>query len=410
MARGRGRGQATSSARHQEAGGADEARGGASSLEEQGRGRRGGGGGGRTAGAGGGRGLFGNGRAGRGGRSQAATTTTRSTDNTWYYQEEHEEGRRGQAHRDGGQGGGRRGGRGGRGRHQGLPAADVDHDQILAAGGRGWQDQQQRKRSSFQIGDSCFTDISGGFRSGTIVHIPLLKRNNKFYRIKLDKDDENEDEEEEIVAEVGNIYDPRDTVPAIKKRGGGGAQAVLPWRTSRAKQYFQDRLRDENDRLHVKSDQEVFQTSFYDDGEPVLMTKYSLQSFMKNFKSLKAAAARSKGLTNADFEAFKREKQLYPRPALDFRGNPYYAGSRIRSSLIEDVKSGATKGKKPMEIIASRDEYKPFERDSKAFRNYLYRETRKESESVGWQLRRNKKGYKQHEADQNEARKNQSCV
>jgi hypothetical protein len=155
--------------------------------------------------------------------------------------------------------------------------------------------------------------------------------------------------------------------------------------------------------------QEIFNTSTYVDGEPVVRTKYALQNFKANFKRLKESMAKNKAAAKQAHTALERERKLYPRPALDFHGNPYYAGSAVRSTLIGDVESGAASAaKKPMEIIASREVYSPYQGDSKkkkkTFQNHLYRERRKMAETAGWQLRRNKEGYQQLEKEHREAR------
>jgi len=136
----------------------------------------------------------------------------------------------------------------------------------------------------------------------------------------------------------------------------------------------------------------------------VVKTKYTIANFKANFKRLKATVLQNKAVATQGDAALELEKKLYPRPATNFQGNPY-AGSTIRSKLISDVNSGAAAAtKKPMEIIASREEYSPYQGASKTFRNHLYRERRKEIEQAGWQIRRNKQGYKQHEKEHSEAR------
>ena len=173
--------------------------------------------------------------------------------------------------------------------------------------------------------------------------------------------------------------------------------------------YFQERLKEDDDSIHQKTDEDIFQTLTYSNGEPVLVrTKYPFNNFKANFKRLKATIAHNKAAAMHGNAALELEQKLYPRPQLNFHGNPYYGGSTIRSSLISDVKSGAASAvHKPSEIMASRAEYSPYQGNSmrkKTFRNHLYRERRKESEQVGWQLRRNKEGYKQHEKEHGEAR------
>ena len=58
--------------------------------------------------------------------------------------------------------------------------------------------------------------------------------------------------------------------------------------------FFQERLRDNNDSIHQKTDEEIFQTSTYDNGEPVVRTKYPVSNFKANFKRLKATIAHNK--------------------------------------------------------------------------------------------------------------------
>jgi len=269
----------------------------------------------------------------------------------------------------------------------------------------GQQQEEQRKHRSFQVGDSCFIDSEGCIRSGTILQLPARGRHPKLYRIKLDTEDEDDNVEAIVVAvTLESLFHPDDKVPAMKKTDKR-TQEVSPWKSSRAKEFFHKHLLDDNDSIHGKTEHQIFNTSIYDDGEPVVRTKYTFTKFKVNFKRLKDSIADRKAAATADGAALELEQRLYPRPATDFHGNPYYAGSKIRSSLIGDVKSGvaASSGMKPLEIIASREEYAPFQNASKSFRNYLYRERQKETESAGWQIRRNKQGYRQHEKEHEEA-------
>ena len=292
-------------------------------------------------------------------------------------------------------------------------SSDVVDSFAIGTEATGGQQQQERKHRSFQVGDSCFTDSEGCIRSGTILQLPARGRQPKLYRIKLDTDNEEDDEAVVVTVALGSLFHPEDKVPAMKKTDKR-TQEVSPWKTSRAKEFYRKRrLLDDNDSIHGKTEQEIFNTSIYDDGEPVVRTKYTFAKFKVNFKRLKDTNADRKAAATADNAALELEQRLYPPPATDFHGNPYYAGSKIRSSLIGDVKSGvaASSGMKPLEIIASREEYAPFQNASKSFRNYLYRERRKESESAGWQIRRNKQGYRQHEKEHEEAtRKSNNAV
>ena len=212
------------------------------------------------------------------------------------------------------------------------------------------------------------------------------------YQIQLDDD-------EFMVVELNNLFHPDDKVPPLKK-GDKREHNVSPWRSSQAKAYFEERLQDADDRIHHQTDEDIYETSMFKNGEPVVKAKYSIVDFKKNFQRLKEKSSWKKAVSMEDNLAFEGEIKLYPRPERDFHGNPYYAGSVIRSRLIADVKSGvAGKERLPMDILGSREEYQPFQGVPKTFRNYLYRERRKETEHVGWQVRRNKKGYKQHEQD-----------
>ena len=306
---------------------------------------------------------------------------------------------------------GRFGGRGaGRGRGRGGGRGEVPPPPPFAGQAEPQQQyQKKKKQSAFSVGDSCFTNIDGAICSGTIIQIPTSQSEGGLYKIQLNNEDQDNTTDDHqdvsvIVAEVGNIYHPDDKVPSLKKQDKR-TQDVSPWRTSRAKKYCMERLLDDDDSIHNKCDEEVYNTSFYDDGEPVIKTKYLLSDFKKNYKKLKEKSTGQAAAAAEDEAALKGDSKLYPRPERDFHGNPYYAQSTIRAKLIADVKSGAAgRDKKPMDILASRHEYQPLQHAPTTFRNYLYREIRKESESTGWQIRRNKMGYKQHEQDHSEAR------
>jgi hypothetical protein len=263
----------------------------------------------------------------------------------------------------------------------------------------------QGKQRSFNVGDVCFTDLGGAFRRGIIIQVPV-SRGPKFYRIKLCSED-GEEEEEEIVGQAGSMFHPDDKVPAMNRNDKRMQQDTSPWRNSRAKRFFQDHLLDDEDSIHNKTAEQVFDESIYSNGEPVVKTTYDFANFKANFKRLKATMGRNKATANQGDAALKLEQKLYPRPARDFHGNPYYAGSTIRSHLVSDVRSGdAAADKKPLQIVASREQYSHYQTASKTFRNHLYCERRKEIEQAGWQQRRNKEGYKQHELEHREAREN----
>jgi len=56
-------------------------------------------------------------------------------------------------------------------------------------------------------------------------------------------------------------------------RGTQQQQDASPWRNSRAKLFFQERLRDDNDSIHQKTDEEIFQTS---NGFTIALLVYSI--------------------------------------------------------------------------------------------------------------------------------------
>jgi hypothetical protein len=113
------------------------------------------------------------------------------------------------------------------------------------------------------------------------------------------------------------------------------------WRISRAKIFFQEHLLNDNDSVHNKTEDEIFHNSTYDNGELVVKTRYPIASFRANFKRLKAKVATNKAAAVYGDAALELEKKLYPQPARNFQGNPYYLDSTICSHLIDNVKSGA---------------------------------------------------------------------
>ena len=162
----------------------------------------------------------------------------------------------------GGRAGGRSGGRcgqpGNAGRQRSVvlsSAASVVVDVDVAS------PHHQRKKKGFKVGDTCFTDVGGAFRPGIIIQIPA-NRGPKYYRIKLWCHDASggEDEDQEIVAQQGFVFHPDDEVPAMSKhdRRTQQQQEISPWRTSRAKNYFEQRLLDEDDdSIHSKSEDHI---------------------------------------------------------------------------------------------------------------------------------------------------------
>lgn len=184
-----------------------------------------------------------------------------------------------------------------------LGRGHIDDIDVRGRGGREQDDSsprlRQKKRSSFQVGDRCFVNCDGALCPGTIIKVLTRRGHNVFYCIKLDKHqeegpniedeipvDNKEEEEETVMAEACNIFDPDDRVPSLKKKDKR-TRAASPWQTSRAKCYYQKRLLDDNDSIHNKTEEDIFFTSFYDDGEPVVQGKYALLNFKKNFRSMK---------------------------------------------------------------------------------------------------------------------------
>lgn len=176
------------------------------------------------------------------------------------------------------------------------------------------------------------------------------------------------------------------------------ANAGSPWAKSRAKRFCCECLLDENNSIHEKTAEQVFTSLLYPDGEPVLLGKYELKKFKANFKRLKDKKKRDKEISASEELSFQIERRLYPRSPTDYHGNPYYAGSALRSTLIFDVKSGVAAtscGKTPSEISQSRPVYSNAKiSNPKWFRNHLYRERRYQNEPGYW--RSNQEGFTEY--------------
>ena len=104
--------------------------------------------------------------------------------------------------------------------------------------------------------------------------------------------------------------------------------------------------------------------------------------------------------------AVENDRRVNPRNLLTQHGYPFWDTHEASRLLKEDIKQGQTDGRSPKEIYDSpsrRDAYHKFPLE--VFRQHIYQERRKQTESVVWVYRRNKKGYKDHEKQAEEEKK-----
>jgi hypothetical protein len=78
------------------------------------------------------------------------------------------------------------------------------------------------------------------------------------------------------------------------------------------------------------------------------------------------------------------------------RSQRFWHTHKAKKLLAEDVKSGKAYKMKPKELWSTKKEYKDFPLD--VFRNHIHQEKRFQREGPYWQLKRNKKGLRRHEA------------
>jgi hypothetical protein len=142
-------------------------------------------------------------------------------------------------------------------------------------------------------------------------------------------------------------------------------------------------------------------------------------------KSLIEKVQSEKEWAAIDDNDLAHDRKIKPRANVTGRGYPFWYTHKAKKLLAKDVKSGKFIcinqlfsiaefeliliwiGKayemKPKELWNTKKEYKDFPLD--VFRNHIHQEKRFQREGPYWQLKRNKKGMRKHEAHAKELKR-----
>lgn len=188
---------------------------------------------------------------------------------------------------------------------------------------------------------------------------------------------------------------------------------VEAWKSSLAKAFLLKLLTDEDAPIKGMKPREV-----YDSHE--VFQQYKYERFRANMKSLVEKVQTENDWAKIDENDLVHDRKLKPRANVTSRGYPFWHTHKAKKLLAEDVKSGKYKalpslnllhfklnfnisiytGKankmKPKELWNTKKEYKDFPLD--VFRDHIHQEKRFQREGPYWQLKRNKKGMRKHEA------------
>lgn len=162
------------------------------------------------------------------------------------------------------------------------------------------------------------------------------------------------------------------------------------WKSSTAKDKLQRLLQDETSYVHSGTST----IEAIHGGDPMFAV-YPLKNFKTNFRNLKNTIQSTKSAVRFDQLSLEKEKEMFPRNALTARGYPFWDTHPCRTLLETDLKQGRIDNMTPFQVWNSNDQYKAF--PLKVFRNNLNRMKRSEKEAVYWQVKRNRKGQKEHE-------------
>ena len=126
-----------------------------------------------------------------------------------------------------------------------------------------------------------------------------------------------------------------------------------------------------------------------------LFRPYKIENFRANFRSLKKTIDKNAAAVLFDQQAFDKDSMNYPKEVLLKAGYPRWNHPQncVKKLLENDMEEGgiysSNADMKPKELHALRPEYQQF--PIKVFRDRLFREHRKQTETPFWVHKRNKR-------------------
>lgn len=195
----------------------------------------------------------------------------------------------------------------------------------------------------------------------------------------------------------------------VPRDQGGGAQVVVPvpevsqadppspWEHGRAKAYLRERFNDRHDPINTMKPEAVWNL------QPALFQRHPKKKFKSRLYSLRKSIQKERSLVDHDENAYSMEEAAFPRPALTERGRLFWDRSEAQRVLRVELESYTMEARdelKPGDLYddgPNRDEYRKYDRE--IFRNHFYKLRTSLKAGVFWQIKRNRKGRKQHELD-----------
>lgn len=97
--------------------------------------------------------------------------------------------------------------------------------------------------------------------------------------------------------------------------------------------------------------------------------------FEERLKRLCKRFNNSKNNAEYDEQGLEHDRQMFPSPAQNYRGEPQWEGSEAQAYLRQDITAGLHNTHTPMDLWLSRDEYHLFFPQG-VFREHIYQEVR----------------------------------
>ena len=101
-----------------------------------------------------------------------------------------------------------------------------------------------------------------------------------------------------------------------------------------------------------------------------LFRHVNYENFRKNLNALRTAILMKKDQAFSDYWHLQHDRQIYPKPEKNIRGEPRWEGSEAEGWLEHDMDAGLHKLMEPRKLHATREAYREFELDT--FRQHIH--------------------------------------
>ena len=176
-----------------------------------------------------------------------------------------------------------------------------------------------------------------------------------------------------------------------------GDNGITKWQASDAKAVIRNALL--SDKTHNYWNDPP--AKVFDDNK-TLFHLYKYENFSNNLRSLRRAILLEQEKTDFDETAIERESIAFPRGLETSHGNLYYDTSETKKLLVGLAKEGKLEQYKhhPRDLKKTNPIFDK-EFNGKVFAKAVNREKRRVKETAGWQMKRNIRGSKKHNAKYN---------